>query len=144
MPAGRPRKPTALKLIHGSRDRHNNKNEPKPTGTATMPEWLKNLTGQRTGGPPNKDIRTRTPRFISGWLDSLKQGIDKMKIKFDTSKINFNNLTENAKGWLNGIKNNISNVSDTWTKQTKGIVDKVKDFTKGGGGGKWATKMGVK
>ena len=40
MPAGRPRKPTAIKLIHGSRDRHNNKNEPKPTGMATMPEWL--------------------------------------------------------------------------------------------------------
>tara|TARA_R110002020_G_scaffold273792_1_gene488952 strand:+ start:24 stop:473 length:450 start_codon:yes stop_codon:yes gene_type:complete len=40
MPAGRPRKPTALKLIHGSRDRHKNKNEPKPTGLAEMPEWL--------------------------------------------------------------------------------------------------------
>jgi len=36
----RPRKPTALKLIHGSRDRHQNKHEPKPTGKAVMPEWL--------------------------------------------------------------------------------------------------------
>ena len=36
----RPRKPTALKLIHGSRDRHQNKLEPKPTGEATMPKWL--------------------------------------------------------------------------------------------------------
>ena len=38
--AGRPRKPSALKLIHGSRDRHNNKLEPIPTGVASIPEWL--------------------------------------------------------------------------------------------------------
>ena len=36
----RPRKPTALKLIHGSRDRHKNKLEPKPEGIALMPNWL--------------------------------------------------------------------------------------------------------
>ena len=36
----RPRKPTALKLIHGSRDRHKNKLEPKPEGIASMPSWL--------------------------------------------------------------------------------------------------------
>ena len=36
----RPRKPTALKLIHGSRDRHKNKLEPKPEGIASMPNWL--------------------------------------------------------------------------------------------------------
>ena len=37
---GRPRKPTALKLIHGSRDRHNNKLEPMPTGVAEAPDWI--------------------------------------------------------------------------------------------------------
>ena len=38
--AGRPRKPTALKLIHGSRDRHQNKFEPIPLGTAIAPSWI--------------------------------------------------------------------------------------------------------
>ena len=38
--AGRPRKPTALRLIHGTRDKHKNKNEPMPLGTATAPSWM--------------------------------------------------------------------------------------------------------
>ena len=37
---GRPRKPTALKLVHGSRDRHKNKSEPMPTGKAKAPSWI--------------------------------------------------------------------------------------------------------
>tara|TARA_R110000824_G_scaffold198031_3_gene381964 strand:- start:1259 stop:1702 length:444 start_codon:yes stop_codon:yes gene_type:complete len=37
---GRPRKPTRLKLIHGSRDRHQNKLEPNPQGVAVAPDWL--------------------------------------------------------------------------------------------------------
>ena len=38
---GRPRKPTRLKLIHGSRDRHQNKLEPMPEGIAIAPAWLR-------------------------------------------------------------------------------------------------------
>ena len=38
---GRPRKPTRLKLIHGSRDRHQNKHEPMPEGNAVAPAWLR-------------------------------------------------------------------------------------------------------
>lgn len=38
--AGRPRKPTALRLVHGTRDKHRNKSEPKPTGSAAVPTWL--------------------------------------------------------------------------------------------------------
>jgi len=38
--AGRPRKPSALRLVHGTRDKHKNKNEPKPDGVATPPKWL--------------------------------------------------------------------------------------------------------
>lgn len=40
MAAGRPRKPTALRLVHGTRDKHKNKNEPKPTGKGKCPAWL--------------------------------------------------------------------------------------------------------
>ena len=38
--AGRNRKPTALRLVHGTRDKHKNKSEPKPTGEASAPTWL--------------------------------------------------------------------------------------------------------
>ena len=38
--AGRPRKPTALRLVHGTRDKHKNKSEPKPSGIAKAPTWL--------------------------------------------------------------------------------------------------------
>ena len=38
--AGRPRKPSALRLVHGTRDKHKNKNEPMPKGKAKCPTWL--------------------------------------------------------------------------------------------------------
>ena len=38
--AGRNRKPTALRLVHGTRDKHKNKSEPMPTGEAKAPTWL--------------------------------------------------------------------------------------------------------
>jgi P27 family predicted phage terminase small subunit len=38
--AGRNRKPTALRLVHGTRDKHKNKKEPKATGVAKCPTWL--------------------------------------------------------------------------------------------------------
>jgi P27 family predicted phage terminase small subunit len=38
--AGRNRKPSALRLVHGTRDKHKNKKEPKPTGTGKCPAWL--------------------------------------------------------------------------------------------------------
>ena len=38
--AGRLRKPTALRLVHGTRDKHKNKNEPMPKGIAQPPDWM--------------------------------------------------------------------------------------------------------
>ena len=38
--AGRPRKPTALRLVHGTRDKHKNKSEPMPKGIAQPPDWM--------------------------------------------------------------------------------------------------------
>jgi P27 family predicted phage terminase small subunit len=38
--AGRPRKPTALRLVHGTRGKNQNKSEPMPTGEANAPDWL--------------------------------------------------------------------------------------------------------
>jgi len=37
---GPSRKPTALKIVHGTRDKRKNRNEPKPSGVATIPDWL--------------------------------------------------------------------------------------------------------
>ena len=37
---GPARKPTALKIVHGTRDKRKNKQEPRPAGIALMPDWL--------------------------------------------------------------------------------------------------------
>ena len=37
---GPSRKPTAMRLLHGTRDKRKNKNEPRPGGVAQMPDWL--------------------------------------------------------------------------------------------------------
>ena len=37
---GPSRKPTALRMVHGTRDKRKNKNEPQPSGVAQMPDWL--------------------------------------------------------------------------------------------------------
>ena len=37
---GPPRKPTALRLVHGTRDKRNNKHEPMPAGVPDAPAWL--------------------------------------------------------------------------------------------------------
>ena len=40
---GPPRKPTALKLIHGTRDKRKNTREPKPESQAAAPAWLSDM-----------------------------------------------------------------------------------------------------
>ena len=37
---GPARKPTALRIVHGTRDKRKNTREPKPGGVAQMPDWL--------------------------------------------------------------------------------------------------------
>ena len=40
---GPSRKPTALRMIHGTRDKRSNKNEPRPGGVAQMPDWISDV-----------------------------------------------------------------------------------------------------